>query len=212
MKPTLIIFGGYSIALEIYEVAIEHYQEKFENIMLAISNSDTKTSDNQLFDQELPDFINKNKCVYIISFINQQMRVKVEKLMKSYSIEAANIIHPSAIVYKSVQIGNGNYIAANVILSSNVTINNHVIINYSCTIGHDTVIHDHVIIHPGSNISGNVSIGARSLIGSNTFIFQGKSIGEDTIIDALTYVDRDIESNMICSSKTIKVFKRSIPD
>ena len=69
---------------------------------------------------------------------------------------------------------------------------------------------NHVIINPGARVSGNVTIGSRVLIGSNSFISQGKHIGNDTLIDALTYIDRDIEKNRVCTSKKIKILKRVV--
>jgi tetrahydrodipicolinate N-succinyltransferase len=56
-----------------------------------------------------------------------------------------------------------------------------------------------------------VQISDNVLVGANSFIFQGKSIGKDTSIDAMTYIDRDIPNNSVCSNRPnsqLKIFKR----
>lgn len=211
MEYNLLIIGGKSTALEIYDVVFNFFNENYLKVVFVIGDTETMdASYNFIKHSELEDFIKNNQCCFIISFANQKLRVKYLNLMRSNSINAVNIIHPSSIISSSAKIGVGNYIAAGSIISFNAKINNHCLINYNSTIGHDSLIQDNCIINPGARIGGNVKIGERVLIGANSFIFQGKNIGNDCLIDALTYIDRDIENNMICSSKQLKVFKRVV--
>lgn len=211
MKKELLIIGGKSTALEIYDVVFNYFKDMYSKIVFVIGDNESMhDSFEYIKDSELEQYISNHNCCYIISFANHKLRVKFAYLFNNYGISPINVIHPSAIISKSANIGLGNYIAAGSIISFNTTINNHNIINFSCTIGHDVVINDHCIINPGARISGNVEIGSRVLVGTNSMIFQGVKIGNDCLIDALTYVDRNIEDNMICSSKQLKVFKRVI--
>jgi sugar O-acyltransferase (sialic acid O-acetyltransferase NeuD family) len=209
MKNNLLIIGGKSTALEIYDVINSHLKEAYLDIVFVIGDNESMNdSYNFITDSELEDYVNKYKCCYIISFANHKLRVKFANLMNTYGIKPINIIHPSSIISSSANIGVGNYIAAGSIISYNAVINNHCMINFNATVGHDSYIKDHCIINPGARISGNVNIGERVLIGTNSIIFQGKNIGNDCLIDALTYIDRDIDDRMICSSRQLKIFKR----
>jgi acetyltransferase EpsM len=211
MNNNLLIIGGKSTALEIFDVIDTKYKNEFNDVVFVIGdNEKMQESYNYIKDSDLEDYVTKHQCSYIISFANHKLRVKFVNLLNSYGIFPVNIIHPTAIISKSADIGLGNYIAAGSIISYKAKISNHCMINFNSTVGHDSLINDHCIINPGARISGNVNIGHRVLIGTNSIIFQGKSIGDDCLIDALTYIDRDIEDNMICSSKQLKVFKRVI--
>ena len=209
MNKNLLIFGGKSTALEIRESAIAHYSSDFSNVLLVIPDNEKLDHDYEyVFDRDISEFIKDNVCQYIVGFTNHNGRKKIQQIMHTLKVEPVNILHPSAIISKSVTIGIGNYIAAGSIISHNARIHNHCIINYHVTIGHDTLIKSNAIILPGSRISGNTIIGERVLIGANSFIFQGKSIGNDCVIDAMTYVSNDLEDFHICSSRNSKKFRR----
>ena len=211
MKEILLIFGGSSTALEVREVAAENYPQ-FEDIWHIIGNTEEKKAGRFYTEKELPGLIRgePRRFRYIITMSHSKIRESCEALCRELQIRPISIIHPRAFISKTAAIGQGTYIAANVSVSSHARIASHVSINFNVTVGHDAVIHQHTIVNPGARISGNVEIGRRVLVGSNSFVFQGKKIGSDTFIDAMTYVDRDVESGMICSSKSLRVFRRVV--
>ncbi len=211
MKKTILIIGGKSTALEIFDVIETHFKNDFKSIVFVIGDQETMASHYCFIkDSELDSYVKNNDCCYIVAFTNQTLRQHFVKLMEQLEVSPINVIHPSAIISQYASIGIGNYIAAGAIVSSNAKINNFNIINFNSTIGHDSELKNHVMVNPGAKISGNVKIGERVLIGANAFVFQGKSVGDDCLIDAMTYVDKDLENNMICSSKQLKVFKRIV--
>ncbi len=212
MQNKLLVFGGLSTAIEIFEVVEKYFVNNFDEIFFVIADTDEKTTSNQIHDSEVSGLVNSH-FKYIISFSNHQLRLKIEKLMNSLRVLSVNIIHPKAEISPTAKIGSGNYIAANSVVSSNVKIGDNNLINFNVVIGHDSVIEDHVIINPGVSLGGNCHISKRVLIGANSFIFQGKKIGEDSIVDAMTYVERDIESGVICTNRdydNLKILKRRI--
>lgn len=211
MKSELLIIGGKSTALEIFDVVETYYSKLFTNVIFVIGDNENIFEDyNYIKDSDIIDYVENRFCRYILSFANFELRLKFELLFDRLGISPINIIHPSSIISNSAKIGIGNYIAAGCVISSKALISNHCLINFGSSVGHDTFIKDHCIINPGTRISGNVKIGSRVLLGSNSFVFQGKTIGDNCVIDALTYIDRNIDNNMICSSKQLRVFKRVI--
>jgi sugar O-acyltransferase (sialic acid O-acetyltransferase NeuD family) len=211
MKSLLFIFGGSGTALEIFETVQDYFIDKFDKVLLVIpDNEKLDNCYNYITDSQVKSCTKNNKCSYIIGFTDQKVRTEVQALMKSLSINPINIINPSSKIFNSAKVGDGNYIAANTVISRNAKIGDHCIINFNSTIGHDSFIDNNCIILPGARVGGNVSLGKRVLVGSNSFIFQGKTISDDCLIDALTYVDKDIAKNSICSSKNLKVLKRVI--
>ena len=208
IKKHLLIFGGHSTGLEIFDVVKEYYQPQFTDIYNLVENEYDINSDDILLEDDLPYYIenNKDKIYFIISMTNQSVRYKCLKVAKQFRLTPVNIIHPNSYVSRSNTVGNGVYIAANVSISSNVKIHNHVIINYNTVIGHDAIINDDVIINPGVVIGGNVVVKERVIIGANSFILQGKTIGSDSSIDAMTYIDKDINSRKISSNRNLNIY------
>lgn len=104
----------------------------------------------------------------------------------------ANVIHTTAIVSPSAQIGQGVQIMAGAIVQTNVTIGNSTIINTGSIIDHDGIIGSHTHLAPGTTLSGGVRIGESSLIGVGTTIIQGITIGDETLVGAGSVVVKNI--------------------
>lgn len=93
-----------------------------------------------------------------------------------------SVIHPTAWVSKSTQVGNDVVILANVTVASNVRIGNHVIILPNSVISHDVVIEDYSIVTSGVCISGGVHVGRSCYIGTNSAIIENVSIGSYSLV------------------------------
>lgn len=104
----------------------------------------------------------------------------------------ANVIHSTAIVSPSVQIGQGIQIMAGVIVQNNVIIGSDTIINTGAIIDHDGIIGSHVHLAPRVTISGGGRIGDSCLIGAGATIIQGITIGTESIVGAGSVVLKNI--------------------
>ncbi len=214
---TLLIFGARSTALEMYDLVQLAFQQEFPRVLFVVGNDEeVQAPSDCIRDSEVKAFVRSSQSKgdalrYILSFANQKLRAKCVELMDELRVEATSLIHPRALISPSALVSSGTYIAAHVVVSSNAMIAKHCIVNFNCTVGHDTRIAEHVMMNPGARISGNVSIGERSMIGANALIFQGKCVGKDCVVDALSYVDRDVPDRQICSSKqALQVFRRVV--
>jgi len=208
MNKILLIFGGHSTGCEILDLVKDYFPNRFAKCFNVVEDQYKGKIINTILDKDLPLFISKNKdqISYIISMGSQRLRYKFIKFSNKHNLNPITLIHPSAVIAENALIGNGVYIAANVSVSSYVDIQNHVIINYNAIIGHNSKLHDNVIINPGAVIGGNVRLKERVLVGANSFILQGKQIESDCSIDALTYVDSDLNKRTIASGQKMKTF------
>lgn len=207
---TLLVIGGGSTAIEIRECADVFYHDKFEHIYNVIGDTEDSFLPNVIHDSEIDTFIVEKDIAFIIGFTNQKLRrLFNEKFRKCTPI---SIVHPTAVISPSAKIGEGTYIGATAVVSSNAIVGCGCIVNIGVSIGHDATIGDNCIFNPGVRISGNCTVGSRTLLGANSFIFQGKSVGADCAIDALTYIDRDIENQKMCTSNVaaLKIFKNRV--
>ncbi|MFN8496865.1 MAG: acetyltransferase [Anaerolineae bacterium] len=106
-----------------------------------------------------------------------------------------SVVHPSVIVTRWVEIGEGSVIAASCTLSNHVNIGAHVHINPACTIGHDTMFADFAALGPGVCVSGNVVLQEGCYVGTGASIIQRIEVGRWSVIGAGCTVIRNVLPN-----------------
>ena len=139
----------------------------------------------------------KNAILGIGAVLNHSVRKKLFLSLKEKNLFIPNIIHPSASVEPSVQLGEGNQIMQGAIIGSSVTIGNNCIINSGSIISHDSIIGDNVHIAPGAIIAGTVVINNDSVIGMGVTVFLGIKIGKNVVVNNGINVFNDISDNVI---------------
>jgi len=107
------------------------------------------------------------------------------------------IIHPSASVSVTAQLGKGTVVFQNVTITSNVKIGNHVIILPSSVISHDDIIEDYTCIAGGTCVSGEVKVGKACYLGTNSSIAGKITIGEYCLIGMGCVVLNDVSPNSV---------------
>jgi sugar O-acyltransferase (sialic acid O-acetyltransferase NeuD family) len=134
-------------------------------------------------------------------------RAGMYEKFKAAGFRFATIIHPSSVLAKDVDIGEGAQIMAGCIVQPGCSIGINTIINTGACLDHECRIGDHVHIAPGAVLSGNVTVGPRTHVGTSTTIIQGISIGESVLIAAGSVVIGDIPSD----AKAMGIPARVIP-
>ena len=134
------------------------------------------------------------ECSFILGIGDNGVRSKVASFIKQRGNVCATVVHPSASVSATAQIGPGTFIARNVAVNPLCVIGENVILNTSSSIDHECTILEGAHIAPGAVLAGNVVVGKRSLIGANSVIKQGITIGDDVVIGAGSVVLKDVPS------------------
>ncbi len=200
----LYIFGTESTAKEIEEVVQESYDGHFDQIKRLYFYGE-ESKDNSILDLQEANHIHFN-----IGFSEASLRKDCISFCLKNKLIPFTVINRSAYIAKSAKIGVGCYIAANASISSDAKIGDFCQLNLNCSIGHDVNLGNNTIVLPGARISGNVCIGSESLIGSNAFVYQGVKLGKNNKVDALTYINKDLEDDIISISSTkTKSLKRT---
>jgi len=139
----------------------------------------------------------KNAINGIGSVHNPGQRKKVFDLLKSYKLNVLNVIHPSAVIEPSVEMGEGNQIMMGSMIGSNTIIKDNCLINSGSIVSHDCILKDHCHIAPGAVLAGSVQIGESSLVGMNSTVYINCKIGKNSVIYNGINVFSDIEENSI---------------
>ena len=110
----------------------------------------------------------------------------------SEQLRWASVIHPTAFVHASVEVGDGTVVCAQAVIHPDSVIGQHVIVGAGTTIGHDTNIHDYVHLAPGVHLAGNVRIGEGAFVGIGSSVIQGIEIGRWANVGAGSVVIHDL--------------------
>jgi sugar O-acyltransferase (sialic acid O-acetyltransferase NeuD family) len=109
--------------------------------------------------------------------------------------ETTTLIHPSASVGDSVEIGAGSLICQGVVITTDARLGRCVILNVSSTLAHDDVVADYVTIAPGAHIAGAVHLDEGADLGIGCTINQGLTVGRWSIVGAGAAVVQDVPPN-----------------
>jgi sugar O-acyltransferase (sialic acid O-acetyltransferase NeuD family) len=126
----------------------------------------------------------KDGVAFVVAIGANPIRERIQQRAASMGLVAATLVHPSAVVADSVQVGGGAVIMAGVIVNADARIGAGAIVNTGARIDHDCDIGDYCHVAPGVTLCGSVSVGARSLIGVGASVIPGVVIGSDCIIGA----------------------------
>ena len=112
--------------------------------------------------------------------------------LTSLGYETPPLIHPTAFISRSAQIGPGSVVFAQAAVQAQACIGAGVILNTGCTVDHDVVIEDGAHLCPGAHLAGDVHVGARSWIGIGASVIQQVRIGSDVTVGAGAAVIQDL--------------------
>lgn len=111
-------------------------------------------------------------------------RKKIFDYWKNKNYSFVTIIHPTAIISGSAEIGEGSQILMGVVIQTEAKIKENCIVNTRCSIDHNSIIHAHSHIAPGTTICGNVIIEPMCHIGAGATIIQNIRVAESSTIGA----------------------------
>ena len=119
-------------------------------------------------------------------------RVRLYESARKQGFRIIRAIHPSAVIAKSVEIGQGPTIMAGAVINPDARLGDNVIVNTAAVVEHDCIIGNHVHIATGATLAGMVTVGEGAHIGAEATVRQGITIGERAVIGAGAVVVRDV--------------------
>ena len=160
--------------------------------------------------------ITKQQCVeahptenLVIAIGDNSVR---ECVYNEYKTELPNskfpsLIHKSAVIGIKSKIGNGTVVMPQVNVGPNSTVGELCILNTSSTIDHDCQMQSYSSIAPGVITGGIVKIGIRSAVSIAVVIKHGIVIGDDVVIGANSYVNKDLGNNLVAYGTPCKFIR-----
>lgn len=132
---------------------------------------------------------------FFVAIGHNQTRLTLAQQWLDAGLCAINLIHPQAIIARSVKIGTGVAIMAGACINPDTILGNQVIINTNAVVDHDCVVADGVHIAPAVALCGGVKVGAQSLIGVGAKVIPRMNIGHAVTVGAGAVVLNDVADN-----------------
>lgn len=125
---------------------------------------------------------------------NTIQRQEIYTRFKNQGYSFVTVVHPSSILSKDVEVGEGSQVMAGTVLQAGIRIGENCIINTRASIDHDCRIGDHVHIAPGAVLSGSVTVEHGAHVGTGASIIHEITIGERSVIGAGAAVTRSVHA------------------
>jgi len=142
---------------------------------------------------ELRDFNCVGDAAYIVALGKIPIRREVIELLDRTECAALTVVHPTAFVSPSAELGAGVYVGPQAVVNSRARIADHAIINTGAIVEHDCVVGENTHIAPGAVMGGDVTIGHDSLIGLGSRLNPHVMIGDNATVGAGAVVVRDVD-------------------
>lgn len=130
---------------------------------------------------------------YLIVFSDVQMRAKLSSSLGMRGLEFINLIHPSANISNSAQVGFGNILGSHVIVGPNVRLGNHNVFTAYSFVSHDCIVGSENFFST-TGLAGHVLVGNRNFFGIRSTVTPSVIIGDDNTIQAGMLVDKNVNN------------------
>ena len=150
-------------------------------------------------------------AVVAIGGANGQDRADCYELVKKMGLQIETVVHPSAVIARSTELGAGAQILGGAFVGSAAKLGDFCIVNSGAIVDHDCVLGRGVHIAPGAVVTGEIEVGDFAFIGANATILPGRKIGANVIVGAGSVVTHDIPNGVtVVGSPAVEIPKKII--
>jgi sugar O-acyltransferase (sialic acid O-acetyltransferase NeuD family) len=107
------------------------------------------------------------------------------------------VVHPTASVAPSCQLGTGSILLAGVVLTASVTIGRHVAVMPNAVFTHDDVLADFVTVCAGATLAGSVRVAEGAYLGAGCLIREGRAVGAGATVGMGAVVLTDVPAGEV---------------
>ena len=211
MKSKILLYGGKSTALIVYEMLKEKGMNPFFIYDEYLQNPYFKS--NLIFSNKKKDlhkFVKlSNKFFVCIGMMDGFLRDHISKLFISKKLTPISIISDKSIFDKSSTHGHGFLAMPNSIVHKHVKIGNNCYLNVNSVIDHESIIGNGVHIMGSAYIAGRVIVEDYVSIGANATIFPDIKLGKRSIIGAGSVVKKNVKPGEVVVGNPAKFLKKN---
>lgn len=200
MKQQIVILGSGAVAAEITsyieDSAIENmevkgyleYPQYIDEYYGRYNYTKPVLGDLDSYSIDAHDF-------FVLGTANIKVRRMMIEIIKKKGGKFINIIHPTSLISKSAQLGEGNVINPFCMLGPKSVIGDFNLLTSGSMISHDCLVGNNNIFSTGL-LCGNVKVGDDNNFGIRATVIPQIVMGNRNVIQAGMIVDKDIESDV----------------
>lgn len=194
-KKSVIVIGGGGHAQVLSEICLLNGFEVKGYI--APLRTSTILGLNWLGDDTLlkDSFVAKQQ--FAIGIGDQEKRRSLFKKIGMLGGEFPVLAHPSAILSKYAEVGEGSIICAKAVVNIGSKVGQNCILNTGSQVDHDCLVKDDVHLAPGVVLCAQVTCGEAAFVGANSILKPGITIGHQSVIGAGSVVVKDIPAKVL---------------
>lgn len=140
----------------------------------------------------------------ILAFANHKSRLAVIPKIKH---PFGTWIDSSALVAKSVEIGEGTVVLHAATIQADANLGRHVIVNTGACVDHECILGDFVHISPNVTLCGNVKVGSGSMIGAGAVVIPNLKMGREVTVGAGSVVIKEVPDFATVVGNPAKILK-----
>ena len=129
------------------------------------------------------------------------------ELARKVELEAATLIHGSAVISGHVKLGVGVVALAGVVVNAGSVIGDNVCLNTGCRIDHDCVLGEHSHVFPGATLTGGVELGPYATVGAGAVIHPYRKIGRNAYVGAGAVVTANVGDNEVVAGSPARLLR-----
>jgi sugar O-acyltransferase (sialic acid O-acetyltransferase NeuD family) len=127
--------------------------------------------------------------------------------LKARGATFISLVHPSALIGASTEVGEGTVICPGVVLTCDIRLGVFNVLNCLSTVGHDAVIGDWTTLSGHCDITGHVTVGSGVFFGSRASVIPGRRVGDNAVVGAGAVVVGHVPEGRTVFGNPAKVLK-----
>lgn len=196
--PVAILRGGGRHAAVVWE----HIESAYEMIFLwdDVVNEDAIHPHLRELPRFQPSLAKNGRFDCYVAIGSPNLRKKlVESVKQLFQSQDAgqvffpSLIHKSAIVSASAQIGDGCFVGPLALINTNARIGDFCLVNSAALVEHDCILCDFATLNPGAIMLGGAVLGKLTTLGANAAVREKRSVMAEATIGMGATVVHDIK-------------------
>ena len=156
---------------------------------------------------DISEIENLKDYVYFIGVGDPITRFQFLLLLKEYNLSLINIIDPTALLSRNIELGDGIYIGKLCIVNSDTKLSDGVVVNTRSLIEHGNYIGLCSNISTNVVLNGDVKVGCKTFIGSCTVVNGQITIGDNSTIGSGSVVIRNIPNKVVVAGSPTRLIR-----
>lgn len=147
------------------------------------------------------------ECEFFVAVGDNRTRKRLFEEMLSLGRKPARIIHPSAVISRFAQVGDGTIVCAGAVVGVNAEVGRNAIVNTGATVDHGCFVGAHSHLAVGVHMAGQSRAEEGAFLGAGAVTVPRVSVGAWSVVGAGAAVTKDVAAGVTAVGVPAKVIR-----